>query len=90
MILSFDADENQVWTVEGNYNARVERAERAVDASWKLGHLAPPSFRKSRAGRPGSRQELARRRLRAARSRIAAAALRPVFSAFSCRYGASR
>lgn len=39
MVLSYDADERQVWTIEGNFNDRVERSERNIESAWKLGHL---------------------------------------------------
>jgi len=39
MLLSYDAEKGQVWTMEGNFNSTVEVVVRTVRPSWQVGHL---------------------------------------------------
>ncbi|MEE2825027.1 MAG: hypothetical protein VYE64_00210, partial [Planctomycetota bacterium] len=39
MLLSYDAEQGQVWTMEGNFNSTVEVVVRTVRPSWQVGHL---------------------------------------------------
>ncbi len=39
MLLSYDPDRKQVWTMEGNFNSTVEVVVRTVKPSWQVGHL---------------------------------------------------
>ena len=39
MLLSYDAERGQVWTMEGNFNSTVEVVIRTVGSSWTVGHL---------------------------------------------------
>jgi hypothetical protein len=40
MILSYDKASGTVFTVEGNFNSRVERYKRQVSEGWEFGHLS--------------------------------------------------
>jgi len=39
MLLSYDAQRGQVWTMEGNFNSTVEVVVRKVSPHWQVGHL---------------------------------------------------
>ena len=39
MLLSYDTERGQVWTMEGNFNSTVEVVVRTVRPSWQVGHL---------------------------------------------------
>jgi len=39
MIVAYDQDTKQLWTVEGNYNSRVMRSKRNINSPWMHGHL---------------------------------------------------
>lgn len=45
MIVSFDQANGKLWTIEGNFNRRVERQQRAINSAWKLGHLTQKMLR---------------------------------------------
>ena len=50
MLLSYDAERGQVWTMEGNFNRSVEVVVRTVRPSWQVGHwpdrhILPNRFR---------------------------------------------
>jgi hypothetical protein len=54
MLLAYDAQAGQVWTMEGNFNSTIEIAIRSVDSGWTVGHLVdehvrPGLFQVSRA-----------------------------------------
>lgn len=40
MLLAYDAEKHQVWTMESNFNRSVEVAIRPVSSGWTVGHLA--------------------------------------------------
>ena len=39
MLLSYDPERGQVWTMEGNFNSTVEVVVRKVSPGWQVGHL---------------------------------------------------
>ncbi|MDP6442833.1 MAG: hypothetical protein QGG36_15530 [Pirellulaceae bacterium] len=39
MLLAYDADAGQVWTMEGNFGASIEIAVRHAGSGWNVGHL---------------------------------------------------
>lgn len=47
MLLAYDKENNQVWTMEGNYGATIEIVTRYVDPGWTVGHLRESHIRKN-------------------------------------------
>lgn len=47
MLLAYDKENNQVWTMEGNYGATIEIVTRYVDPGWTVGHLRERHIRKN-------------------------------------------
>ena len=45
MLLSYDERQQHVWTMEGNYNHRIEIVIRSVRSDWKVGHLLEEHIR---------------------------------------------
>lgn len=45
MLLSFDAQQNRVWTMEGNFNNTIEVVIRSISSSWTVGHLRESHIR---------------------------------------------
>jgi hypothetical protein len=39
MLLAYDPETRNVWTMEGNFNSTIKIVIRAVDSSWTIGHL---------------------------------------------------
>ena len=56
MLLSYDPERKQVWTMEGNFNSTVEVVIRNVAPSWTVGHLRDrhilPNLFRIFSGRP--------------------------------------
>lgn len=46
MLLAYDKDTEQVWTMEGNYGATIEIARRSVSTGWSFGHLVDKHIRR--------------------------------------------
>jgi hypothetical protein len=53
MLLEYDADTGQAWTMEGNFNHTIEVCLRPVSSSWTLGHLVDEHI-VAEAVRPGA------------------------------------
>jgi hypothetical protein len=53
MLLEYDADTGQAWTMEGNFNHTIEVCLRPVSSSWILGHLVDEHI-VAEAVRPGA------------------------------------
>lgn len=45
MLLSYDAETGQVWTMEANFNHTIEVCLRSVGSGWTVGHLEPEHIR---------------------------------------------
>lgn len=45
MLLAYDVENNQVWTMEGNYGATIEIVTRYVQPGWTVGHLLESHIR---------------------------------------------
>ena len=45
MLLSYDEQRNQVWTMEGNFNSTIEVVIRSVGSGWQVGHLRDQHIR---------------------------------------------
>ncbi len=45
MLLAYDAEAGQVWTMEANFNHTIEVCRRSVGSGWQVGHLEPEHIR---------------------------------------------
>lgn len=45
MLLAYDEEAGQVWTMEANFNHTIEVCRRSVGSGWTVGHLEPEHIR---------------------------------------------
>ncbi len=59
MLLAYDEENGQVWTMEGNFGRSIEIAIRSVGSGWTVGHLQDEHIRPGLFGRNGDMAERA-------------------------------